>query len=130
MRKLICAIAASAVLGCSGDSSGPGESGNSGTTVTVRSNFFDPATLNVPVNSTVTWTWNSGGVEHNVTFQSGTNSATQATGSFARAFPTAGTFTYVCTIHAGLGMTGVVNVTASTGGTGGGGGGGGGGGYP
>ena len=75
-------------------------------------------------------------MEHNVTFQSGSSSATQGSGSFARAFQAAGSFPYVCTIHVAEGMTGVVNVSAGTGGTGGGGGGGGddpgggGGGYP
>ena len=118
MRKIICAIAASAVLGCSGDGSSTGPS-TTGTTVTVGNNSFTPATLSVPLNGSVTWTWNSAGVEHNVTFQSGTSSATQGAGSFARNFPTAGTYSYVCTIHAALGMSGVVNVGGGGGGGGG-----------
>jgi plastocyanin len=124
-----------AVLGCSGDSepSGPANPGNSGPSVTVSNNLFDPASLNVPVNSTVTWVWNSGGVEHNVTFQDGPNSGNRSSGSFPRTFGTAGTYAYTCTIHGAQGMSGVVNVAASTsggGGSGGGGGGGGGGDYP
>jgi plastocyanin len=92
--------------------------------VAVRNNLFDPSTLSVPVNSTVTWEWNSGGVEHNVTFQTGANSGGRTSGSFPRLFQTAGSFPYLCTIHAAEGMSGVVNVTAGTGGTGGTGGGG------
>ena len=125
------AAVAVAVLGCSGDS-GPSEpaTGNTGTTVTVGNNFFDPASLSVAVNSTVTWVWNSSGVEHNLTFQDGVTSGNLSSGSFPRTFATAGTYPYVCTIH-GAAMSGVVTVTASTGGGGGsGGGGGGGGGYP
>jgi plastocyanin len=80
----------------------------------------------VPVNSTVTWVWNSGGVEHDVTFQTGPSSGNRSSGSFPRTFQTAGTFAYVCTIHGAQGMSGVVNVTAGTGGAGGAGGGGGG----
>ncbi len=129
---LLAAVAA-AVLGCSGGGgpSAPSDAGNSGMTVTVRNDLFDPATLNVPVNSTVTWVWNSGGVEHNVTFQTGPGSGNRSSGSFPRTFQTVGTYAYVCTIHGAQGMSGVVNVTAGTGGPGGGGGGdgGGGGGY-
>lgn len=132
MRKLLATLAAVAALGCSGDgdATGPPNAGNNSRTVAVRNNLFDPATLEVPVNSTVTWTWSSDGVEHNVTFQTGPGSDNRTSGSFARTFPTAGTYAYSCTIHGAQGMSGVVNVTSGTGGTGGDGGdGGGGGGY-
>jgi plastocyanin len=130
-----------AVVGCSGggDNSPTQPSGNSGSTVAVVNNQFNPATITVPVGSTITWQWNSGGVTHNVTFQDGTTSGDMSSGSFPRTFPAAGSFPYLCTIHGSLGMTGVVNVTAASGGTGsgtggsgmgGGGGGGGGGAYP
>jgi len=115
--RLLRAIAAGAMLGCSGDSgpSEPGDTGNTGPTVAVRNNLFDPTPLEVPVNSTVTWAWNSGGVEHNVTFQTGASSGNRTSGSFPRTFPSAGSFTYVCTIHAAEGMAGVVNVTGGSG---------------
>ncbi len=139
MRSAITAtIVAAGLLGCSG-SSGPSEpedNGSTGPTVGVRNNLFDPTPLEVPVNGTVTWVWNSGGVVHNVTFQTGPSSGDRSSGSFPRTFQTAGSFPYVCTIHTAEGMSGVVNVTAGTGGTGGTGGGGGddggggGGGYP
>jgi plastocyanin len=129
--RLLAAVAAAAVLGCSGDGGGPSApgAGNNSRTVAVRNNLFDPAGVEVPVNSTVTWTWSSEGVEHNVTFQTGPGSGNLSSGSFARTFPTAGTYAYSCTIHGAQGMSGVVNVTSGTGGTGGGGDGGGGGGY-
>lgn len=75
--------------------------------VDVDDNFFAPSTQRVAVGGTVTWTW-VGSVGHNVTFSSGTNSTTQSTGTFDRDFPTAGSFAYQCTIHAG--MTGTINV--------------------
>jgi plastocyanin len=127
---LLAAWATVALLSCSGDG-GSTEPGNGGGTATVAvvNNSFSPSTLGVSVNSTVTWQWNSAGVEHNVTFQTGPNSATQTSGSFSRAFTAAGSFPYACTIHAAEGMTGVVNVTTGTGG-GGGDDDGGGGGYP
>lgn len=128
---LLAGLAAGALLGCSSDS-GPSEpdSGDSGPTVTVNNNSFNPSTLEVPVNSTVTWVWSSGGVAHNVTFQTGPSSGNLNSGSFPRTFASAGSFPYVCTIHVAEGMSGVVNVAAGTGGGGGGGDGSGGGGYP
>lgn len=130
-KSLLTTVATAALLGCSGDSgpSQPGNTGDDGPTVAVRNNLFDPATLEVPVNTTVTWQWNSGGVEHNVTFESGPNSGNRSSGSFPRTFQAAGSHAYVCTIHGAEAMSGVVNVTAGTGGTGGGGDGGGGGDY-
>ena len=138
VQSVLRVVVAAALSSCSGDGipSEPDGTGDNGTTIGVRSNLFDPATVQVPVNSTVTWQWNSGGVEHNVTFEAGANSGNRSSGSFSRAFQTTGSFGYVCTIHAAEGMSGVVNVTAGTGGTGdegggdgGGGDGGGGGGY-
>jgi plastocyanin len=130
--SLLATIAA--LLGCGGGSpSQPNDMGGGGLTVAVRNNLFDPATLEVPVNSTVTWQWSSAGVEHNVTFQTEPSSENLTSGSFARTFSTAGTYTYICTIHGAQVMSGAVNVTGAPGGGGGGGGGGsggGGGGYP
>ena len=130
-RGLFTTIVAAGLLGCSGDSSPsePNDPGGNGLTVAVSNNVFTPSALTVPVNSTVTWQWSSGGVAHNVTFATGPNSGDLTSGSFPRTFSAAGTFPYSCTIHGAQGMTGVVNATGSTGGTGGEGGGGGGG-YP
>jgi plastocyanin len=123
-ERLLATIAAAALLSCSGDSgpSDPGGGGGTSPTVAVSNNSFSPSTLQAPLNSTVTWQWNSGGVEHNVTFETAPNSGNRTSGSFSRAFPTAGSFGYLCTIH-GAGMSGVVNVSAGTGGGGDGGGG-------
>jgi plastocyanin len=133
MRGTCLLAVAALALGCGGDDE-PTDPGDGATdfTVAVGNNQFDPSAITVPVNSTVTWQWNSGGVEHNVTFSDeGPDSGNRASGSFARPFSTAGNFPYLCTIH-GAAMSGQVTVTAgSTGGGGGGGGsGGGGGGYP
>jgi plastocyanin len=112
------------LIGCSSGDSSPSapDDGDTGPTVEVRNNLFDPTPIQVPLNGTVTWVWNSGGVEHNVTFQAGSSSGNRTSGSFPRSFPSAGSFPYTCTIHALEGMSGVVNVAASSGGSGGGGG--------
>jgi plastocyanin len=75
-----------------------------------ESNTFSPAAVTIARNGTVTWT-NATGTAHNVTF-AGTgapaNIANYSTGSNARTFATAGTFSYQCTNHSG--MTGSVTV--------------------
>lgn len=105
--------------GGSGDSSpygvpDPGGGGPPGTpvvtnTVTVRDNVFSPNAVQVAPGTTVRWTWAEDAREHNVRFPDGTGSDTLiANGTYSRAFPTAGTFTYQCALHAS--MTGTVTV--------------------
>jgi plastocyanin len=116
MRSLHLLAAAAFLAGCSGSEPTENENPGGGSTVTVTNNAFSPSPIAVAVNGTVTWQWNSGGVAHNVTFNDGTNSGNLTSGSFPRTFQVAGSFPYVCTIHAAEGMSGVVNVSASTGG--------------
>jgi plastocyanin len=90
------------------------------TSVKVGNNSFTPTDLTVPAGSTVTWTWDSctGGdgygngqtcYDHSVTFTSGTSSETKSSGTFSRAFPTAGTYNYQCIVH-GAAMSGRIIV--------------------
>lgn len=76
--------------------------------VSVGDNFFDPTATTIAAGGQVTWTW-AGSASHNVTFSTGSNSATQTSGTFNRTFPTAGTFNYQCTVH-GASMSGTVTV--------------------
>jgi plastocyanin len=102
--------------------------------VSVSSNVFEPASVTITQNETVTWT-NTGG-SHNVKFDDGLfempadPSATMWT--VFRTFPQPGSYTYFCEAHQADGMTGtvVVNPAPPGGGGGGGGGGSGGGGGP
>src|SRR5437867_2339454 len=70
--------------------------------VTVVNNAFNPDNVTIQVGGTVTWTWNSGGVEHNVTYNSPdvaagrTNSATQGLGNHVNTITTVGRFGYSC----------------------------------
>jgi plastocyanin len=61
---------------------------------------FDPTPITVAAGSTVTWT-NTTGVQHNVTFSTvgSPHSSANFTTAYAVAFPTAGTYSYRCTIH-------------------------------
>lgn len=113
---LIWAIGMIGAAACSGGdnggSTGPDETPEGD--VQVRNDFFDPAELTVTPGTTVVWAWNSGGAEHDVTFDDGAKSARQGSGTYERAFPSEGTFPYHCTVH-GTGMSGVVNVAAASG---------------
>lgn len=127
-RIVAAALTALAALGCGSDGGSTDNNPPPAGGVSVANNSFTPSALSTTVGSTVTWTWNSGGVQHNVTFDDGQNSPTQGTGTFERTFTVAGSYPYHCTIH-GVSMSGTVTVSASQGSGGGGGGGGGGGPY-
>ena len=86
--------------GGGGGTGGMGGGGGTSNAVTVGNNFFNPTSNTVAVNTTVTWTWNPGGVAHTVTFDDGMGSdGPQSSGTFSRTFTTAGTYTYYCMIH-------------------------------
>jgi uncharacterized protein YjdB len=71
---------------------------------------FEPQEVEIARNGTVTWTFQS--LTHNVTFDGATgapnNIGSSANTDVSRAFSTAGTFNYQCTLHGG--MTGRVIV--------------------
>ena len=68
--------------------------------VFIQNMAFEPGTITVAANTTITWT-NKDGVAHTVTsntglFDSGT---INANGTYSHMFSTVGTFPYKCTIH-------------------------------
>lgn len=72
------------------------------TSVSVDDNVFNPSNIQVSPGQTVTWTWVTSTV-HNVTFSdggSGNKGGSNVT--FTKTFPTAGTFSYSCTLHGGM----------------------------
>jgi plastocyanin len=76
--------------------------------VTVVDDAFAPLHLEVPVDTTVTWTWN-GDRAHDVVGD-GLDSGVQDTGTFTHTFDAPGTYDYRCTLHRG--MTGRVTVAS------------------
>ena len=78
--------------------------GSTASVAATTGNTFDPSTVTITANGTVTW--NFAGVAHNVTFNNGAptggNINTTANSSVSRTFPTAGTYPYHCTIHSGM----------------------------
>jgi plastocyanin len=108
------------------DGPGGGAHKAASASVAIRDFFFSPASTTIAVGDTVTW-HNSGQATHNATADDGsfkTPDLNQGQSASHR-FSTAGTFTYICTIHPN--MHGTIRVLSATGsGSGGGGGGGGG----
>jgi plastocyanin len=91
-----------AMAGCaySSSSAGPNQSGGHTSGIALTSSLtFTPANDTVAVNTTVTWTWPGGTVVHNVTFEDGTVSPDQSSGTYARTFSQAGTYRYRRTHH-------------------------------
>ena len=78
--------------------------------ITIQNFAFAPASLTVKSGATVTWT-NMDSPKHSVKWDDGTTGCDPlATGAtYTRTFATAGTFTYVCGIHASMKGTIVVN---------------------
>jgi plastocyanin len=98
-------LALTLALSSCGDGEITGGGGNS-TNISVRNNSFSPSTSTVPAGTVVTWTWNSGGTQHNVTFADGPTSPNQSGGgTYQRQFDVAGTYGYQCTLHAAMSGT-------------------------
>lgn len=78
--------------------------------VTVENTSFQPSSVSVQAGDTVTWTFKDA-FDHTVTADDKSfDSGGKADGdTFEHTFPTAGTFTYKCTIHTS--MTGTVTVS-------------------
>ena len=97
-----------AVTGLPPMAAGPAEA--AAQSIKIRDNVFDPATINVAVGDTVTWT-NQDQVPHTATsdqrdvFQSG---PIAPGASFSQTFTTAGEFAYHCEFHPNMHGTIVV----------------------
>ena len=67
------------------------------TQIAVRDNEFSPQSVEVPVGTTITWTW-EGNTAHNVVGD-GFESDEQQSGTFTHTFGEPGTHEYECTLH-------------------------------
>jgi plastocyanin len=116
MRSVLMLFPLAALLACGGsDSTSPGTGGGGGgggggttpvatTAVDMKNSAFNPANIKVAPSATVNFT-NSDGINHNVTFASTavTSVGNFASGTQAVTMPAAaGTYTFRCTLHAGM----------------------------
>ena len=98
MTRIVFAVMLAVAAACGSDSTGAAVG-----QVSVVNNSFAPASVQPDANDVVTWTWNSGGTQHNVTFEDlSPGSGNLGTGTFSRDFTGAQagtTFRYRCTLH-------------------------------
>ena len=98
------------IAGCKKDEedkpSTPSSSGPGANEVWIQSMAFNPGSITVTVNTTVTWT-NKDGVAHTVTSNTGLfDSGTMNNGAtYSHQFTTAGTYPYHCTPHPSMTAT-------------------------
>jgi len=106
--RLAVLVLAAALAACS-DSTGS-SSGGHGNSITVSNNVFSP-NPDTATAGVVTFTWSNASNSHNVTWLTGpttpANSTTKTSGTHAVTL-SVGTYTYHCTIHAGMNGTIVV----------------------
>jgi plastocyanin len=90
----------------------PGSASAAVSSVAVDDNLFQPATVRIAPGDSVQWNW-QGSASHNVVTTSGQTmrfrSPLMTSGSFTRAFPNRGRFTYFCEVHP-VEMRGAVEV--------------------
>lgn len=100
---LLFAVAAFSLSGCKKEEM-PGTN-----EVWMQNNMFNPSTITVAVNTTITWK-NKDGVTHDVTGSSSpfVSGNIADGGTYTHQFTTAGTYPYTCTIHSGMAGTVIV----------------------
>ena len=89
------------LAGCSGEAADTAVTSSPVATTTVelpKSYRFEPVAIQVDAGATVTWT-NHDEFTHNVAFDRDAPLAMKPGESVTRAFPTAGTFAYLCSLH-------------------------------
>ncbi|HET7613000.1 MAG TPA: plastocyanin/azurin family copper-binding protein [Gemmatimonadaceae bacterium] len=122
---VVMAVAALSACGGGGGSSSTAPNNNPGINtppavdgISVTNNAFSPGTKTVSAGTTVKWAWNSctgdsysGQIcaEHSVTFDDGSGSAIQDTGTFSKTFNTPGVYNYHCSVHGAV-MSGSITV--------------------
>jgi plastocyanin len=113
LRLLLPVLAVLALAACAGGGDGaaaadttPVKTGE----VVAKDTRFNPAAVEVPAGTTVTWRFEDGTVPHNVKGD-GFESKIQSSGTYWHRFDAPGTYAYRCTLHGG--MKGRVVVTGN-----------------
>lgn len=114
LPRMLPALCAVLTIGCGSSTPSGGNGGSDGDIQATAALQFVPGQLTVTEGTTVTWDF--GPVGHTVVFNQVNGrpadiASVTANQLVSRTFNTAGTFPYVCTIHAG--MQGTVTVTSS-----------------
>ena len=114
MKNRLCEIATGlAVIGGTIMLAAPSFAAEASVDLTAT-NQFEPAALTVGTGDKVTYSWKGG--FHDVVFADGVSSGAPVNvvgTTFSRTFDTAGTYSYICSLHESIGMTGTVTVQAA-----------------
>ena len=104
MRLALPLLALLLLAACSGGGDGGADAApvKGVTLVVAKNNRFDPAAIEVPAGTTVTWTFEDGSVPHDVSGDGWKSGKPQRKGSFTHAFQQPGSYAYRCTIHPGM----------------------------
>ena len=108
-RLLPLAVGAVLLAGCASGEPPKGAAAKGVTEVAAKDVKFSPPIIEVPAGTTVTWSFQDGGVPHDVKADGWNSGKPQKSGTFAHTFTTPGTVDYVCSVHPN--MTGRVVVT-------------------
>jgi plastocyanin len=104
LRLLLPALAVVVLAACSGGGDGAAAADATPvktSEVVAKDTRFNPAAIEVPAGTTVTWKFQDGAVPHDVKGD-GFESKTQSSGSYRHTFDTPGTYAYRCTLHSGM----------------------------
>jgi plastocyanin len=110
LRLLLPALAVVVLAACSGGDGAAAATPVKASEVVAKDTRFNPAAVEVPAGTTVTWKFQDGSVPHDVKGD-GFESKTQSSGSYQHRFDAPGTYAYRCTLHSG--MKGRVVVTGT-----------------
>lgn len=111
---VLLVMLSAAAVSCTKSSDNNGSKGPGTDEVFIQNMAFNPNSITVTVNTTITWT-NKDGVAHTVTSDSGLfdSGSIPSGGTYSHTFTTAGSFSYHCTVHPY--MTAVVKVNPASG---------------
>jgi plastocyanin len=103
LRLLLPAFAVLVLAACSGGGDNPADATPvKASEVVAKDMRFDPAAIEVPAGTTVTWTFQDGSVPHDVTGDGWKSGKAQSKGSYRHTFDRPGTYAYRCTLHNGM----------------------------
>ena len=110
MSLTVLMVFSTAVAACGGGTAATTAPAAGGNAVTIANFKFDPQAVSVKAGTAVTWT-NTDSTGHSVKWADGTATSEilAASKTYSRTFAAAGTFPYMCGIHAS--MTGTITVT-------------------
>jgi plastocyanin len=103
LRLLLPALAILVLAACSSGGDNPADATLVKTSqVVAKDTRFNPAAIEVPAGTEVTWSFQDGTTPHDVTGDGWKSGKAQSKGSYRHTFDQPGTYDYRCTLHSGM----------------------------